>query len=57
MEIDGASALVTGGDRGIGEAFDTDLMAIDVRAHLVRDPKGLEAQTQRGVGRDLSTGP
>ena len=27
-----------------------------VRAHLARDPKGLEAQMARGLGRGLSTG-
>jgi NAD(P)-dependent dehydrogenase (short-subunit alcohol dehydrogenase family) len=41
--------------KGIDEV-DTDLMAIEVRAHLARDPKGLEAQMQRGLGRGLSTG-
>ncbi len=41
--------------KGIDEV-DTDLMAIEVRAHLARDPRGLEAQMARGLGRGLSTG-
>ncbi|MCX6519275.1 MAG: SDR family oxidoreductase [Actinobacteria bacterium] len=41
--------------KGIDE-IDTDLMAVEVRAHLARDPKGLEAQMARGLGRGLSTG-
>ncbi len=34
--------------RGIDEV-DTDFMAIDVRAHLARDPKGLELQMRRSL--------
>lgn len=41
--------------KGLDEV-DTDLMAIEVRAHLARDPKGLEAQMARGLGRGLNTG-
>lgn len=42
--------------RGIDE-IDTDQMALEVRAHLARDPKGLETQMQRALGRDrLTTG-
>ena len=41
--------------KGIDEV-DTDLMAIEVRANLARDPKGLEAQMARALGRGLNTG-
>ena len=42
--------------KGIDE-IDTDQMALDVRAQLARDPKGLEVQMQRTLTRDrLSTG-
>ena len=42
--------------KGIDE-IDTDQMALEVRAHLARDPKGLEAQMQRTLTRGrLSTG-
>jgi len=43
-------------ERGVDEV-DTDFMAIDVRAHLARDPKGLELQMRRSLGAErVSTG-
>jgi NAD(P)-dependent dehydrogenase (short-subunit alcohol dehydrogenase family) len=42
--------------RGVDE-IDTDFMAIDVRAHLARDPKGLEMAMRRALTSDrVSTG-
>lgn len=37
--------------RGIDEV-DTDVMAVEVRAHLARDPRGLEEQMRLALGRD-----
>ncbi len=39
------------------DEVDTDVMAVEVRAHLARDPRGLEEQMRRALGRDrVSTG-
>lgn len=39
------------------DEVDTDVMAVEVRAHQARDPKGLEEQMRRALGRDrVSTG-
>ena len=42
--------------KGVHEV-DTDFLAIDVRAHLARDPMGLEHQMQRALHSNrVSTG-